>query len=367
MDGLRGVAALVVVLQHLLLTVPAVADAYRGESALGVGSALWWLTSTPLHLVWAGEEAVLVFFVLSGLVLALPATRTRLRLGSYYPKRLVRLYLPVWASLVVAVALVLLLPREADPGYSWYVNSQADLSVGQALHDAVLLDGAGLLNGPLWSLQWEMLFSLLLPAYLLLATTWRTGLAVKVVLLVALIAVGTLSDSSAMRFLPMFGLGVLMAFHLDLLERAAAWLSSRPHPQVLWSLLATATLVLVTARWTVGALPATHPLLSAAGSGGSLVGAALAVFLAMHWDRARAVLLTRPAQWLGLVSFSLYLVHVPVIVTAAFLLPVGIPAWVTLAGGVPLAVGAAAVFYRLAEGPAHLLSQRVGRWSAGRA
>ena len=40
-------------------------------------------TSTPLHLVWAGPEAVIVFFVLSGVVLVLAqlnATRPRCRL-----------------------------------------------------------------------------------------------------------------------------------------------------------------------------------------------------------------------------------------------------------------------------------------------
>lgn len=51
------------------------------------------------------EEAVLIFFVLSGFVLALPATLKAVRWRVYYVKRLVRLYVPVWGSLVVAVVL----------------------------------------------------------------------------------------------------------------------------------------------------------------------------------------------------------------------------------------------------------------------
>lgn len=64
-------------------------------------SATWWLAFTPVHLVWAGTEAVLVFFVLSGFVLAgpLPQRARRDRWATWYASRLVRLYLPVWASL----------------------------------------------------------------------------------------------------------------------------------------------------------------------------------------------------------------------------------------------------------------------------
>ncbi len=72
LDGLRGLAAIVVVLHHSLLTSPSLALAYFGGPKAPVGSPSWLLTYTPLHLVWAGPEAVLVFFVLSGFVLTLP-------------------------------------------------------------------------------------------------------------------------------------------------------------------------------------------------------------------------------------------------------------------------------------------------------
>jgi hypothetical protein len=73
LDGLRGVAALIVVVHHTLLTVPSLSVAYFLDGPAAVrGSKAWWLSWTPLHLIWAGGEAVIVFFVLSGFVLALP-------------------------------------------------------------------------------------------------------------------------------------------------------------------------------------------------------------------------------------------------------------------------------------------------------
>ena len=73
LDGLRGWAALVVLLHHSLLTVPAVASTYLSNTSEGPWVQM--ATSTPLHLVWAGPEAVIVFFVLSEVVRVLAHQR----------------------------------------------------------------------------------------------------------------------------------------------------------------------------------------------------------------------------------------------------------------------------------------------------
>lgn len=96
LDGLRGVASLVVVLHHAMLAIPLFASAVFDDQA--PAASLGWLVYSPLHALWAGSEAVYVFFVLSGLVLMLPILgRPNFDWRAYYPSRLIRLYLPVFA------------------------------------------------------------------------------------------------------------------------------------------------------------------------------------------------------------------------------------------------------------------------------
>ncbi len=105
LDGLRGLAAIVVVVHHALLTWPALFAQYEVPNR---GSGTWWLTFTPLHLAWAGREAVVVFFILSGLVLVLPFLGPR-KVGTwpgYLVRRVLRLYPPVAVALVLSAVLV---------------------------------------------------------------------------------------------------------------------------------------------------------------------------------------------------------------------------------------------------------------------
>lgn len=87
LDGLRGVAALAVVVSHIQL-----ADDHIVRY------------SPSMFAVWAGRDAVTVFFVLSGVVLAL-AMMGRGDWGGYYLSRFVRLYLPAWGAIVFGALL----------------------------------------------------------------------------------------------------------------------------------------------------------------------------------------------------------------------------------------------------------------------
>ena len=324
------------------------------------GSLSELLLTTPLRIFVAGNEAVLVFFVLSGLVLALPATRRAIDWRAYYPRRMVRLYVPVWGSLVLAVVLIALVPRVASPERSLWLNAHVGVPISEVWHDAYLLDSAGFLNSPLWSLRWEVVFSLLLPLYLVIGRRARSLVVVKVLLLLGLIGAGTVLGSHPLRYLPIFGIGVLMAFHVEQLSAFGQWMSCHRHHRVLWTTAAALTGLLLTARWVVDGIPERIPILDAVASGSAIVGAALVVVLAQHWPRARASMETRPAQWLGARSFSLYLVHEPVIVTFAFLLPATTTPWAIFAVGPVLALGVATAFYRYVEAPAHRLAKAVG-------
>lgn len=88
-------------------------------------------------------------------------------------------------------------------------------------------------------------------------------------------------------------------------------------------------------------------------------GAALLVILAVIWPRAQRALSVRPMQWLGRVSFSLYLVHAPILATLCYLLGAG-QWWLACLLGVPLSLAVAALFHALVERRSQELASRAG-------
>ena len=346
LDGLRGLAALVVLVHHIVLANPDV-DALLSAGPDPAGSPLFWLIAyTPLHLLWAGSEAVYVFFILSGFVLALPFLAAKKPLWkSYYPRRLVRLYLPVWGSVAVAVALVWAVPRLPHPNASeWTALHVAPFN---GFRDLALLGGTDYLNSPLWSLQVEVLFSLLLPGYLVLGHRLKKHWIAGGVGLLLVIGFGSVTHMPVLIFMPMFSIGVLMAMQRDVLE---AW--GRGLNRVAWVLVIAFASLLLTSKWVFAAIPASTAL--------SAAGAALFVFAFLFCGPAIRLGTLRPIQWAGSRSFSLYLIHEPIVVSMAFVTGSSHPV-LAAAVAVPLSLAAAELFFRGVERPSHVLAQRIGR------
>ena len=356
LDGLRGLAAVAVVIHHCTeASVPALVDVENGVGARPeMWSRLWWAAYSPLHLVLFGLEPVYIFFVLSGFVLVLPLLdRRSVDWTGFWLARLVRLYVPAWASLVLAAVLFLLVPRTSLPGRSTWLNG-AGQSPGMSQYgvDATLLSGG--VNGPLWSLRYEVLFSLLVPVYLLLFVKVRGRTAVKLALIVGAVLFGAAGGPlhpavyRTSEFMAMFAVGVMMAAER---ERVTAWMQRRSRGQTV-ALAALALIALGAPTWT---LPRISPPLEVV----SLAGAALlvTVFLGSH---VAAVAEHRTVQWAGRRSFSLYVVHMPVVVAVSELFVHPRPGVLHLVV-VPLALLTAEVFYRLVEKPSQHLGRNLGR------
>ncbi len=360
-DGLRGLAALVVLFGHALVASSGVLAAPY-QSPLNrptTGSVAWWLSETPLHIFWAGQEAVIVFFVLSGYVLAIPAVRrgTKWFDASYLPRRLIRIYLPVWGALVFASILHLAYSRRSVTGATFWLNAHPDaLSAGAGVKTATLihLSTASEFTTVLWSLQWEILFSVLLPLILLLPilTRRQPRLALLGALgCFALIGLGAQHGVAAARYMPIFVLGTLLAFHIDRLRVNVG----RAQPMVTGIALALSVCLLTMSYWTQNRG-------SSSASGvpeiGVVLGACAALWLAANSPMTRRLFESRPGQWAGSRSFSLYLAHEPIVVTVGFILG-GRPEIVEfLLIVIPLSLITAELFWRGVERP----SVRFARW-----
>lgn len=334
--------------------------------AWSVGSFWWFVSSTPLKLLSAGSESVLVFFILSGLVVPLPmlGKTGRAWLG-FYISRLIRLYLPVWGSLVFAGVLITVAPHPASavtPG-SWVERTNSTKApLGLLFSEAGLLRKSFSNNTVLWSLTWEVAFSLALPLFILLAMAIRRYWLPAGILCVALTFAGKILDSPAMLYLPVFFLGTLIAVNLDSLRAWAARPRRRPRAMG-WTAL-TVSLLLIVTSWMFRPIVQAGTLASDALGCLTPVGAVGLVVCAVVFQPVRSGLSARVPRWLGRVSFSLYLTHLPILVAFVYLL--GDRNWALVAlVGIPTSLAFAYLFFRFVEAPSHRLAKRVGGWATG--
>jgi peptidoglycan/LPS O-acetylase OafA/YrhL len=345
LDGLRGVAALVVVLYHVVSvgSAPLSAAVELGTDLPGVGH---WVLRTPLAIGWAGPELVIVFFVLSGFVLTRAVLGDRPSWSGFLTRRVVRLYLPAWASLLVAALLMAVVAPARDAGF-WWLGGADSISAGDVARQAslVLPDGGGApLNGVLWSLRWEVVFSAALPVLLLAAG----GLRRAAVPVAAVVLAATCWGPSAAGYLAPFALGLLLALHEPRLAALRVRLGQRGGG----ALLVLAAVLLTADLWLPGAQ-------RARGGAGTLVvvGAVCALLAPLLYDRVALRLEQRVAQWLGSRSFSIYLVHNPIVAACAdtlqrpALLPLAVVA-------LPASLLCAEAFHRVVERPSHALARK---------
>src|SRR5271169_1908187 len=96
LDSIRGIAAMAVVFEHCCMALPSPA----------AGSWLLYIRHSPLMLLADGDDAVVVFFVLSGLVLAPPFfAGERRRYWPFAIRRICRIWIPFAVVLLGAIAL----------------------------------------------------------------------------------------------------------------------------------------------------------------------------------------------------------------------------------------------------------------------
>ncbi|PSL37755.1 peptidoglycan/LPS O-acetylase OafA/YrhL [Labedella gwakjiensis] len=355
LDGVRGIAAIVVVIYHVSLIA-------KPFAAGGTAEVVWdGVTESPLKLLFAGTEAVLVFFVLSGLVVALPLLRHSVSWPAFFASRLVRLYVPVWGALLFAVALIAVFPRHPSAVTSdeWISDANASsVTIASFFREASLTPASYDIVNTLWSLRWELIFTALLPVLIGIALLLRRSTVALVVTgAAAVIAtmLGRVLSIDALVYLPVFLLGTLVAVRL---EEIIEWAHRRTRP-VLWTVVGSSSALLLVASWIGRPLTQGDDLLSEVLWGLAGLGALGIVLVSICSPGVERALSTRIPQWAGKISFSLYLVHVPVLATIAFLVGDRLW-WVVGLVGVPLSLAIAAGFFALVERPSHRLARATG-------
>ena len=184
LDGLRGLAALIVIFHHCVMTL--------------AGGREWVDATILLRPIIAGPSAVLVFFVLSGFVLYLMVERgDPFRYAPYLIKRMMRIYPPLLAAVICSALLYTALRPSPLPALSDWFNAASwqNPPTPQILAGHVLLfDGMAYhsLDNVIWSLVHELRLSLVFPL-LALAVRRSTLVALTLSLLVSTMSKGLMA------------------------------------------------------------------------------------------------------------------------------------------------------------------------------
>jgi len=340
LDGLRGLAALYVVLFHCWLL------AFPGFPRNSGPSWLGWLMY--------GRLAVVFFLVLSGFSLALSPARNGWRQGGvsrFLRRRAWRILPPYWAALVLSVAVAHFVVRASHHGPP---NYRTVVVYGLVLQD---MFPARTPNGAFWSIAVEAELYLLFP--LLLLVRRRLGAAVLVTgVTLLVVARGLLAGNAspvegdnwlAPNLAPVFVAGLTAAGVMVARERVRRmpwhWLSALAMVPVL-SLIAVKG-----SAWTV------HHYFWV----DLAVAPAMAMFLAAiatgRPDFLLRLLASRPLRSLGNFSYSLYLIHLPIVMVvvrkiAPNYVSAGLPTFCfTVVVGLPASVLSAWLFAEIFEMP----------------
>lgn len=361
LDSLRGAAAFAVLLWHT--TASSLYPFLLGSRFAPVDS-FWYnaIMYSPLRIFSAGPEAVWLFFVLSGFVLSRSAARTDYRWDAYYPSRLIRLYLPIIAAVLLTALTFVVFPREVTASNNAFVGGlPTDYSVGLMFRDITLLTGTTSANVPLWSLQWEVLFSILLPVYVLLARIVpKTAMGVSVLLIVA----SAWTESLFLLYMPMFLIGSVVGFHWEAIADRFRIVADRGVRSILIGTVGVVLAVcLITSSYTFNSFISQQSGIGATVTTNAftvlkLTGILLLLALALTFPPLRAVLRWRPLVALGTISFSLYLTHGPIAIGLAFVMGPGILTTITQ---IVLSMAVAVGFYFAVERWAHRLARTVAR------
>lgn len=331
-------------------------------------------TVSPLHTVWAGNEGVLLFFVLSGFVLSISSFNGgKINYPSYVVKRFFRIYIPYIVIMMISVVLVTLFYEyKITKGLSISYENRWDHNVSfQAIISYFIMRAYDItnVNGVVWTLFHEMKISLILPFYIILVKRFNFlkgiffALVSNVVLYFLLDGVVyTMGDNiissvfnsfkGSLYYAIFFIFGVSLAKYKD----RFSFLKSYSYGKKV--VLLCLSLILINSKWMTVYLNVENTKITDLIS---LSGILLLFVLVLNSNKMDKFLTKKPLLWLGKVSFSLYLIHIPIMMMTTIFLGKIIPIEMAFILVPIICLPIAHFVYKYLEMPANIIGKKLAK------
>jgi len=324
LDALRGIAALAVVITHILEEVSPEFHSIRG---------------TYFDL---GSCAVTVFFLCSGFIIPVSLERVG-SIRKFWIRRIFRLYPLYWISVMLVVLVFILLPEKSLTSFNQHpvATTLAHLTMFQ------ILFGMPNIVAPYWTLFFEMIFYIIV-TFLFITGGSKSTKPVVVGLLLGTIFVEIIMPLFFHQIFAPALIGVfLMMFNGTLLYRVYTKEVTVSSAAVI-RLLSMITLFGITVVRSAVGLDSIFYM-----GTGWITG--YIIFIAVFLIRAHQF--PRPLLYLGQISYSLYLLH-PVILLAV---PQSNSIALTITYWLMIMLVISALTYRWLEQPMMRVGKRLSR------
>jgi peptidoglycan/LPS O-acetylase OafA/YrhL len=331
-EGIRGFAALIVVFQHLVLMF--YPTLYTGDISTSHYSATLehGISTTPLNILYNGNFAVCLFFVLSGFVLSYKYFKTNDTkvLIEYSVKRYFRLFFPIAFSILLVLALLAIFKPDFKSLESytkageWLTGQFSDeinfLAVIYNMFIDVFANGNNKYNPVLWTMGIEFLGSLMLFASLMLMHRINK----KEIVLVMIIAFLVFTKN---YFYSAFFAGALICKMY--VQQNETFKTNHPFDKLRAALL---NFLLLVFGLYFGSYPTAWQYLESSIYSPLLVlkidlmnfslvlGSVLIILMVTKSKLAQKLFSLAPFRFLGKISFSNYLIHFIILITVCNLL-----------------------------------------------
>lgn len=327
LEGLRGVAALYVVFHHIYL-----------ELIQRTGSGTVPNLYAKLFKIFDyGHYSVDIFIVLSGYCLMIPVAKSKdgeLRGGffGYIKRRALRILVPYYPTLILTLLIARILwnlePHLAQRDYTLHQTITVPYLLAQsALIQNLFTQFTIYVNGPLWSVATEWQIYFIFPILLIIyrkAGILASFLAATLIWFILFLTLKHQIDLAYPWFIILFAMGMAGATinfsHDARMRRISEWEHWKTLTISLW--LGTAVLGIGLGHWF-----SSHRVVSDSLTG--IATLALLITLTGSLQSGKPIaklsllglLTSKPVEKLGSFSYSLYLVHYPILVMChAFLI-----------------------------------------------